>query len=1372
MLPQPASTRFQPLRSGLINLYKYEDQEFRYERGRLLLRGTNGSGKSRVLALQLPFLFDGDISPDRVEPDGDRARAMAWHLHMNEYEDRTGYTWIEFGRVDEEGRHIYVTLGCGMRAIRGETGLHQRWFFVTDRRVGHDLHLLTPHRQPLSRIQLETELNPKNANTPEKSALFKTIGEYRQEVDRRLFGLKDRYNLLIELLIRLRAPQLARKLDENKLSTALGDALPPLPETLLRDVADSFSNLDSLQKTLDEHRDIHRHISAFLDDYRRYLQIAILRRAEKVRSLHSDYESNLKQQAEAQRTLDEADAQTSAANAAIGKARNDKAEAEAALDALREHAHQDDADKLERAHDAEAKAAGHLKTCEQEYERRETAQTQARQALATRAQNLENISAQFSETLASVEKNAGLADWLHEHQKHIPDVAAWPEMADWHKRTRQILEKTAQKRSEAIAHLTTLDEACNKAGAAHKDAKALETTAESRVAEIRETIARHNTTADSQSEQLRSALATWTKTLRWIEPFDLDIVEEELARWIETGDGADRTLPKHLEQATTRAESARSRALEQNEQKQRELKTIRETLLEEQRDLEAGKHRPPAPPATRDPAARARITGAPLWQACDFSPSLASAQRAALEAALESSGLLDALITPDGRLATGENDTFILAPQNTPPRPPSETLARWLQPASHTFTNGLTADAITRALQTVAAGNTPGAPHWIDTDGNWQLGPLAGRGTKPAAQHLGEDARLQTQRARLAEIENTLADLDAKEQQLQTDHHAFQTLRHQQILDERAAAPSDDTIATTLTLHAAARANLDQARKHWEQTQQQARARLQEYQQTTTTRDDAARDLGLHSWSNRLDELSQHWQKYQASLTPLWPTAQLYESARKQHSDTQTAFETAAADLARATGQQTAARAEHAAARQHCETLNASVGATVAELQRQITSAKNLRKSAGDAEGAATQSMLAATQKQTSATDKIAALETQLTTITADRAHAIEKLRLVAHHKLFVHAHPAFAGYESTPWSPTRAIDIAREIDRTLEGTNHNDETWTRQHGIITQNYNQLQTALGVHGHQPRIEYPDDNLCVITCRYSGKDYLPLGELHVAIAGEITQQERLLTEKERELIDRHLIGEVAAALQTLIRDGTERVTAMNTEIIRCSTATGLTMRLHWEPRGDDNAPAGLAPARKILLSDPGLWTPDERTQLGGFLHGLIKDARTTNPNASWTEHLRQALDYRHWHGFTIDRFQNGKWERLTKRRYGTGSGGEKALMLTVPQMAAAASHYKSAAPYAPRLILLDEAFVGMSTDVRARCMGLLEAFDLDFVMTSEREWGAYSTIKGLAIYQLVTSPDVNAIGTVRWTWNGHQKQLDTGASRQTHDAVSK
>jgi hypothetical protein len=125
-----------------------------------------------------------------------------------------------------------------------------------------------------------------------------------------------------------------------------------------------------------------------------------------------------------------------------------------------------------------------------------------------------------------------------------------------------------------------------------------------------------------------------------------------------------------------------------------------------------------------------------------------------------------------------------------------------------------------------------------------------------------------------------------------------------------------------------------------------------------------------------------------------------------------------------------------------------------------------------------------------------------------------------------------------------------------------------------------------------------------------------------------------------------------------------------------------------------------------------------------------------------------------------------WKKLTKRTFGTGSGGEKAMTLTLPQFAAAAAHYKSAHPHAPRLILLDEVFVAIDAPTRALLMGLLETFDLDYVMTSEREWGVYPTVSSLAIYQLATRQNFNAVAVTRWVWNGSERIRDDASDESS------
>jgi hypothetical protein len=510
----------------------------------------------------------------------------------------------------------------------------------------------------------------------------------------------------------------------------------------------------------------------------------------------------------------------------------------------------------------------------------------------------------------------------------------------------------------------------------------------------------------------------------------------------------------------------------------------------------------------------------------------------------------------------------------------------------------------------------------------------------------------------------------------------------------------------------------------------------------------------LSEWQHNPDLLRDRWQDYRFLFERLWPTARFWDDARRQVKHASENLELIRSDAVTAKTRLQEAESKSVEADARYNTLHSNTGASVAILHSQTTTAKTKLENAQHEAKVAAAELMSAKNDEVKAQEQIQQLTEKLDVIVRDRSAAIDKLHLLARHNLFADAHTAFCEFEVGTWSVTRGVEIAREIDKTLREIRADDDAWLGHQTVLFQRFNELQTSLGTHGHQPQMEYADDSLVAIACPFHGRP-LRLGQLQAALADEIATQERLLTEREREAIDNHLIGEVATTLQELIRDAETKVADMNEEITRCSTSTGLTMRLRWEPRTEE-VPEGLPEARQLLLADSELWSPEERKQLGQFLHGLIKDARAANPLGVWNDHLRQALDYRAWHTFAVERRQNDKWEKLTKRRYGTGSGGEKALMLTVPQMAAAAAHYRSGAPHAPRLILLDEVFVGIDSKVRAKCMGLLEAFDLDFIMTSEREWGAYPTISGLAIYQLTTRPGIDAIATTRWVWNGQQR----------------
>ncbi|MGI9003567.1 MAG: TIGR02680 family protein, partial [Pseudonocardia sp.] len=308
-LPRPARERWQPLRSGLVDLFYYDAEEFWFHDGRLLLRGNNGTGKSKVLALLLPFLLDGDLSPHRVEPDADAKKRMEWNLLLggeHPFPERLGYTWLEFGRLGDGGEPEYRTIGCGLKAVAGR-GIARHWFFVTDQRVGAGLALVDATGTALPRDRLADALTG-------HGALYDRARDYRRAVDEALFGFgEQRYGALVDLLVQLRQPQLSKKPSERALSDALTEALPPLDQAVVADVAEAFRSLESDRDALTAMIEAHTSARSFLGHYRRYAAVAARRRAALPRNAQQGYEKARTALAAAEQAHDQAEQALTAA---------------------------------------------------------------------------------------------------------------------------------------------------------------------------------------------------------------------------------------------------------------------------------------------------------------------------------------------------------------------------------------------------------------------------------------------------------------------------------------------------------------------------------------------------------------------------------------------------------------------------------------------------------------------------------------------------------------------------------------------------------------------------------------------------------------------------------------------------------------------------------------------------------------------------------------------------------------------------------------------------------------------------------------------------------------------------------------------------
>ncbi len=1342
-LPQPRRERWQPLRGGLLNLYRYDYEEFWYEDGRLLLRGNNGTGKSRVLALQLPFLLDGEVAAHRVEPDGDPAKRMEWNLLLGKYHERTGYTWLEFGRCDADGTPRFVTIGCGLAAVEGRAQLN-RWFFVTRRRVGEDLFLQAATGQPLNRERLTESLG-------EHGQVFVTAAEYRRAVDESLFQLgEQRYGALVDLLIQLRQPQLSRQLDEKRLSYALAEALAPLSSQILADVAESFRSLDSDRHALSDFSAAHQGTDQFLTEYRRYVQIAARRRADDVRQAHNRYDATMRRLRAAEADRDAAQQTLTELTHRLLQLELDQQGAETAVRTLEDSPQMRGARELDAAkRDSEEKLAEANRAAD-DHQRA----TREQQRLVAAEQDERKQADEFRRDLqakaTTVMQRAGQCGLEAEQRRvaHPLDASRIASAAPV-SAVRQTLDEAIHRRFTAARHVRELNQKISEAAVALSTAKQLQENLASQLEEALDQQKQSHHRLAHEVNATTDAYRHWHRELVEMSAVPPDRLDSEFREWVERSDGASpltRAVQSALNEATARLVSERAYF-------EQELATAEAGLtgLQAEYDrLQAGHHEPPTAPHTRDVAARSTRAGAPLWQVVDFRADLPDDARAGLEAAMEAAGLLDAWLTPDGRLLdTREHDTFVIAGSNSAVHD-GKSLADVLAPAvarTDPRVAELTDETVAAVLGCIGLGRDAG-PTWVDFDGRWRMGPLHGAWYKRAAEHIGETARETARRQRLeilaCEIEIAESEVAAVREEvirLEQQTRAMQ--------DEAARAPSDELVRQTLAAISEKQRIVNDLRGRVAEKDGIVALRRRQYDESVTTRDLSARDLQVERWAANPQELEDALTAYRQSLFEWWPAIRDFVGQRDR-----AALAAAAATEAGSEAQRRAEvlhdaqrRAEAAASR--FDTLFGAIGAAVEEIQqrletarRQVEQLKRDWRSQDDERTKAKVSEALACERVKTAND-------ELQRNTDEREAAVTHLKRFAVTRLLTIAMPDLEAEDSATWSITRSVDLARAVEASLGEVASDDAAWERSQKTIHKHIEELKTALTRYGYEPEAVL-EDSVFVVTVPFQGRS-CTMSELRAALADEITSRQELLNAREREVLENHLIGEVATHLHELLHLAERWVENVNRELAERPMSTGMKLRFVWRPA--DEGPAGVAEARKRLLRADGTWSPGDREALGRFLQEQIQNVRAANVVGTWQEHLTQALDYRRWHTFDIERHQDGQWRRLTRRTHGTGSGGEKAIALTIPQFAAAAAHYSSADKLAPRLILLDEAFVGIDADMRSKCMGLLHAFDLDFAMTSEREWGCYATLPALAIYQLASRQGIDAVHVTRWIWNG-------------------
>ncbi|GAA1580184.1 TIGR02680 family protein [Kribbella sancticallisti] len=1349
-LPEPRLERWQPLRTGLVDLFYYDQEEFWFRDGRLLLRGNNGTGKSKVLALTLPFLLDGDMSPHRVEPDADPKKRMEWNLLLggdHPHPERLGYTWLEFGRLVSDGTAQFCTIGCGLKAVSGR-GIARHWYFVTTRRVGEDFRLVDATGSALTRDRLNDVLDG-------GGTVYDRARDYRRAVDEQLFGFgEQRYGVLVDLLVQLRQPQLSKRPSEKALSVALTESLPPLDQAVVADVAEAFRSLEEDREALSAMTEARDAAVSFLKHYRRYARIVSRRRARLPREAQSAFEKTSRELSDAETALAAAETRLEAARKRLGAADSERTRLQARDSALRESPEMRDARELERA----AQDVGRLRgESERLAGERVVADAKVR-GQQDRHQDATVRLAQAGEALGAIRSKASeVASAAHVLPDHVERIdRALDARGDAADRRAEAGGDAAQLRGEAdrvierqqraLDHVQRLRGAADDAMGEVATARRVLADLDTELADLAE---RRQAAADLVGltgielvSQVREHLARAAE----LRVADSASTVAELELWVETLAGpnpaaAAVTAASQGLVAAFASESAELRARQQSAALR--LADLKAEIAR----LERGEDTVPPAPYTRDVAAREGRRGAPLWRLVDFVDDMGGSDRAGIEAALEVAGILDSWVMPDGELLSADTEDVLLRAGEAVPVSLGAVLRPAVDPEDF-LASAVSEQVISAVLDSIGYGDQQ-AHAWVSADGRFRLGVLTGAWHKPTATLIGRAARDASRRAQLSDLREQVEATEAELAQLGLAQERIAE-RRARLDRDVAGLPSDGGLRQA---HAAVLALAEDQKRldvRREAAERDVVGKTEAVGLARTALEEGARDSGLPADGELLAKVSAALTDYRLTLVELWPALAALGDAHLRLAEIAGDLEEAEMALADLAERAAVAEQEAAAAAERLRTLQDTVGAAVAELQAQLAETADLlnaNKSEQNAARAEVEQEIDARGQAKGQRDQLAG---KLEGAVERRAEAAELFRRFAATGLLLVALPDLDVPDAdSSWAPIPAMRLARRVNDDLGDVDDSDNAWDRAQHRLNTELKTLQDTLSRHGNRASADLQEEGV-VVEIEFQGRP-ATVSQLADALATDVADRERLLSERERVVLENHLVNEVASTLQELISAAESQVAAMNAELESRPTSTGMRLRLLWQPRPD--GPAGLAAARdRLMRQTSDAWSPEDRAAVGEFLQARIAEVRARDASGTWLEHLTEAMDYRAWSHFVIQRYQNGQWKSAT----GPASGGERVLAASVPLFAAASSHYSSAgSPHAPRLITLDEAFAGVDDNARAKYLGLLAAFDLDVVMTSEREWGCYPEVPGLAISQLARADGVPAVLVTNWEWDGRR-----------------
>lgn len=1321
-------------RLGLVDFWFYVNEEFQFNDGHMLLRGSNGSGKSVTMQSFIPLLLDGNKSSERLDSFGTRSRKIENYLieEDGDRDDRIGYLYLEFKREDSD---VYKTIGMGLHARRNKPV--DAWYFVIEdnQRINIDLSLME-HNLALTKQMLKNKLG---------SQVMDNQKEYMDKVNSSLFGFPNRedYKEAISLLMQLRSPKLSNSLKPTMINEILSNSLQPLSEDDLRPMSEAIANMDEIKDQLDALKLSYTAAKGIASTYDQYNHVILDSKAVAYLQKELDYNTSHKVIEAIEKEIKSDTYKQEVAQETLLQLRQEQRILEEEKAGLVKQDIVALADDVARHKEELLMQTSSFEMKEKQEEDKDNQRIDIKNQLQKQRDKKDQIKMDVQTIFHNIDDLQTSLDF-EEHQALHDDVYDHLEKPYDYSYTEKRMKEELNSLKDGLMHFQTIHNIESQQQYYLNQREELEIKKE----KTESTLLQYQMLFGEMLDEYKERFSTWNTHNRMmqlddnamrslfsvLQQFEVDDCYGKINDILH-----DLYFKKYQELTTSKTELDIL------------LKKIYSELLAQQKEIDEWTNMKDPTPLmdtfvleNRESLRNHQISHIPLYKLLDFAEDVSGDSQNHFEELLLRSGLLNALVvnredkTIVLELCEGGADYYVFTDQDVNAMNLiyiTKTMAE-----EHDIASLLTCLSIeTKDIQ--------------GYDSYFEHPLLTGTISKQVeTTFIGERSRERYRALKLLqlheELKKTEYEKSHKEALLNENLEDLKCLA-----EEYSSYPKEEDLGLAKQQIKITEDEIEDIIHKTKNVSHEIHLMEQEIMLEKQIISKIATSLGIASTNVIFETRKDNFEEYIEYIQKLKDHHKSYISCHEICNVLQIQFKDLQQDV-------DILRVECKDVRQQMEILQMRITQKekqlsnlgyedvihrLDEIQSRLQELPKLISKEDQTVGNLSKSI-------SQAQDKLIESKQEKTLRQDEKDQAFEQYVSEVRLQYVIKDETQYGDVKETH----RFIEKAYPQPKRKDTLANDLQTSFYMHRGVLQDYNLSRITLFEESEKTaRID--------ITARYQGLR-ISFFELLVNLSNDIEKQSVLLEDSDRALIEDILVNTISKKIRNHIQNSKRWVAIMNRYMDAMNTSSGLKLNLQWKShKAENEEELNSEKLVELLEKDVRILKDVDRKRLSTHFRSKITTARKLSEqqdsHESFHQVMRNVMDYRTWFDFRILSQKTGeKKKELTNNAFYAFSGGEKAMAMYIPLFSAVAAKFEGAREDAPLLIALDEAFAGVDEKNINNMFDLIGKFKFDYIMNSQVLWGDYPSVKALAIHELFRPENARYVTAISYEWNGHRKKM--------------